>query len=137
MSQVSIVRENAILPFQAATDLTGKEGHPVIVTNDTEVTLLDVSMGTVPPLGILVKGGAAGETVSVAIATGGLAGSVRVKLAGAVASVGTILELTETPDGCAFVPNTGGAVCYSLAIALETGLADEKIEAVLFRPQYI
>lgn len=134
MSQVGIVRDNAILPFKAATDLTGKEGQPVIINAQGEAEISQIAAST-PPIGILLKGGQVGENVSVAIATGGFAGTVRVKLGEPVTETGALLELLETPEGCKFMPYSGAVHCYVMAQALETGLADEKIEAVLFRPR--
>jgi hypothetical protein len=77
----------------------------------------------------------AGEQVSVAIASGGLAGTVRLKLGAPVTSIGQELKLISGPGGCLFGPATGGERIV-MAQALETGVADEKIEAVIFRPQY-
>lgn len=134
MSQVGIVRDNAILPFTALDDITGKEGYPVVYENQDYVQIAGDSAGALP-LGILLKGGKAGETVSVAIASGGLAGTVRLKLGAPVTAIGQFLRMIDSPGGCTFAPDSSGERIV-MAQALETGLADEKIEAVLFTPEY-
>ncbi len=132
MSQVGIVRENAILPFKAAIDLTGKEGYPVIVTGQNEITLLTNAEQT--PFGVLLKGGKAGEQVTVAPARGGFSGTVRVKLFGPVTQTGTLLGLFEDNDEVAFVASSDAPTTPRVAMALEGGVAEEKIEAVLIAP---
>lgn len=139
MSQVSIVRDNAILPFPAGQDLTGQEGRPVIVDPGTPgfpVWLIDDPTESYVPIGVIVKGCKAGETASIAIAAGGLAGTVRLKLAAPVTSAGTHLKLATLGSSCAFAPDNGSGARTVMAQALEAGLAEEKIEAVLFKPEF-
>ena len=123
-----LARTNAILSFEADADLTGYVGHFVVLTAG-KVTL--VSSATVKPFGILLTDGKAGERVTVAIGAGGLAGTIRVKLAATVSGVGVDLQLTA--DGHAIPDATTGARVI-VAQSLETGVTGELIEAVLIRP---
>jgi hypothetical protein len=133
MPQVGIVRENAILPFTALHDMTGMEGRPIGYENGTNVQVSADAGGSLP-IGVLLKGGKAGETVSVAIAAGGLSGTVRLLIAAPV-NVGQYLRLVDGTSRCLFGP-AGSGERIVMAQALETGLAGEKIEAVLFKPEY-
>ncbi len=138
MSQVSIVRDNAILPYTASHDMTGREGEPISINSDGTVKITQ-GVDSDPPIGVLVKGGKNGENVSVAIAAGGLAGTVRVKL-GANVTHGAIpggLQLIDGPDGCLFAPAHGVPSAWFMAMALEPGLEGELVEAVLFFPTVI
>ena len=127
--KTSLARTNAILPFEASADLTGYVGRFVVLFlgKVALVTLLPVK-----PLGILLTDGKAGDRVTVAIGAGGLAGTVRVKLAAAVTAPGTYLQLTA--DG-RVIPDAGTGSRTLVAQALETGAVDELIEAVLIAPQ--
>ena len=61
MSQVSVVRENAIVPFTAGPDLTGLEGYPVEI-DENDYTIKHCEDPTAStPICVLVKGGKAGE----------------------------------------------------------------------------
>lgn len=134
MSQVGIVRDNAIIPITAGQDLTGYEGRPVILF-DGEAMIAD-SAADYQPFGVLLKGGKAGETVSVAVAAGGFAGTVRILVMENV-SAGNYLQVKTTgsaPYGA--FGKTTVFERYVLAQALEDGLEGEKIEAVLFKPEY-
>ncbi len=127
--KTSLARTNAILPLAAASGLTDKVGCFVVRTGDT------VALATNPavkPFGVLLTDGTPGEQVTVAVASGGLAGTVRVKLAAAVTVSGAFLQLAANgrvvPENPA---DTSRCVC---ALALETGAINELIEAVLFNP---
>ncbi len=126
-----LTRENAILPFIAGSDLTGKEGYPVLVDSGL-LEVCDDETGN-PPLGVLIQGCKAGEQATVAIQAG-LAGTVKVKIANNIVEVGQILSMVSTPSGCQ-AGNAGGER-HEFARALETGVTDELIEAVLFHPIY-
>ncbi len=126
--KTSLARTNAILPFEAGSDLTGYVGRFVILFAG-KVAL--VSLLPVKPLGILLTDGKAGERVTVAIGAGGLAGTIRVKLSAAVSTAGLYLQLTA--DG-RVQPDTGTGSRTLVAYALETGAIDELIEAVLIPP---
>jgi hypothetical protein len=126
--KTSLARTNAILPFEAAADLTGQVGRFVVLTAGT-VAL--VSSTAHKPFGVLLTDGKAGEIVTVAVGAGGLAGVIRVKLAASVGWPGTDLQLTA--DG-RVQTDAGSGARIVVAQALESGAADELIEAVLFRP---
>lgn len=127
---MKLTRENAILPFTPDADLTGKEGYIAQLENNGNVVPWYLSSGATP-LGAIVHGTNVDEKTSVALCAGGLAGTVKLKLSAAVTEVGQELQVdnlgTVSPD-----PGTGGRTL--VAQALETGVADELIEAVLFRP---
>jgi len=125
-----LTRENAILPFTPANDLTGKEGQLVQLETNGTIDLWSVSSGK-RPLGAIVHGTSVVEKTSVALCAGGLSGTVKLKLSATVSAPGQELQIdnvgTVSPDA-----GTGGRTL--VAQALETGVADEMIEAVLFRP---
>ena len=98
------------------------------MSSNTAVGLVDSAAAI--PFGLLLTAGKTGERVSVAIAAGGLAGTVRVKLAGTV-YIGSQLQLTA--DGRA-IADLGENSRVLIGIALEPGVTNELIEAVLFRP---
>jgi hypothetical protein len=127
--KTSLARTNAILSIEAAADLTGYVGRFVVLTAG-KVAL--VSSATVKPFGVLLTDGKAGDRVTVAVGAGGLAGTVRVKLAAAVNTVGAYLQTTA--DGRTQTDAGTGARTVT-AQALETGAIDELIEAVLIAPQ--
>lgn len=127
--KLSLARPNAILPLEAATDLTGKVGH-FVTRNGATVDLARAPADK--PFGVLLTDGPAGSSVSVALCSGGLAGTVRVKLGAAVVAADSFLQLDA--DGCAIpqiLTDPSRCVC---ALALETGALNELIEAALFNP---
>ena len=124
-----LARSNAIISVIAAADLTGKEGRFVRISSANSINLIDYALSK--PLGLLLTGGLANERVTVAI-PGGLAGTVRVKLAG-TAEFGCLLQLTadgrvETHD------NEFPRII--VGVALEPGVTGELIEAALYTPTY-
>jgi len=124
-----LTRENAILPIEAAVDLTDKEGS-LVVWDGTDLILASDPLEDV--FGVVLVGDAAGEPSSIAIAAGGLAGTVKIRLEGAITAVGTLLMGSATGGAVeATSPNK------TFAMALETGVADEHIEAILFKPVVI
>lgn len=124
-----IARNNAILPFPPADDHSGKEGYFVELIAG-EASIID-DAATVP-FGVITEGfsdtGAADD--SVGVLAGGLAGTVKVKLSGAV-NVGDHLQLAA--DGTAVTDAEAGARVL-VGQALEDGVADELIEAVVYKP---
>jgi hypothetical protein len=126
---MKLARSLAILPFLAASDLTGKSGHFVTVSAAGAVDLPKAN--TDLPFGLALTDAPAGEPVSIALSRGGLAGTVRVKLAGPVSSVGAFLSLQ--PGGRVIAAPPSGARVL-VAQALETGVTDELIEAILIAP---
>ena len=126
--KTSLARTNAILPFDAAADLTGHVGRFVVLAAG-KVAL--VSSAAHRPFGVLLTDGKAGESVTVAVGAGGLAGVIRVKLAAVVAAPGTDLQLTA--DGRTQT-DAGTGARVIVAQSLESGAINELIEAVLIRP---
>lgn len=125
---MKLARPNAIISILSDEDLSGQEGCLVRMSSNTAVGLVDSAAAI--PFGLLLTAGKTGERVSVAIAAGGLAGTVRVKLAGTV-YIGSQLQLTA--DGRA-IADLGENSRVLIGIALEPGVTNELIEAVLFRP---
>lgn len=111
-------RQNALIPVVAAVDLTDKEGFGI----NSDGTLND---GTTPPFGVITDGAVQGECASVAVCSGGFAGTVCLKL-GAPATAG---EDVGTDANGAFDP----AAATLSAQVLEDGDTDEIVEAVIFR----
>lgn len=126
---MKLARTLAILPFLAASDLTSKSGHFVTVSAAGEVDV--PAAATDAPFGLALTEAPAGEPVSVALSRGGLAGTVRVKLAGPVPAIGALLAL-QAGGRVIADPGTGARVL--VAQAVETGVTDELIEAVLIAP---
>ena len=98
------------------------------MSSNTAIALVDVA--TAIPVGLLLTEGIVGERVSIALCAGGLAGTVRVKLAGTV-YIGSRLQLTA--DG-RVVEDAGELARVIVGVALEGGVAGEYVEAVLCNP---
>ena len=126
--KTSLARANALLPIEANGDLTGFVGRFVVLTAGKAALVTSAAQR---PFGLLLVDGKAGARVTVAAGSGGLAGTVRVKLAAAVANPGTDLQLTA--DG-RVIPDSGSGARVIVAQAVEPGAIDELIEAVLIRP---
>jgi hypothetical protein len=124
-----LVRSNAIFSIFAGDDLIGKEGQFVRMTSNTSVALMDSGLDT--PLGLLLIGGKTDQRVTVAV-PGGLAGTVRVKLAGE-AYIGSRLQLTA--DG-RVMAHDNEFPRIIVGVALEAGVTGELIEASLCTPTY-
>ena len=124
-----LTRENAILPIAAAVNLTGQEGS-LVFWDGTDLVLTTDPAEDV--FGVVIVGAPAGEPSSIAISAGGLAGTVKVKLSEAVTAVGTYLMAGATAGTA--IPATGSAPSKACAMALETGVGDELVEAVIFKP---
>ncbi len=127
---MKLARSNAIISVLADVDLTGQEGRFVRISNAASVCLMDAALDT--PLGLLLTGGKVNERVDIALSAGGLAGTVRVKLAQA-AGFGSDLQLTA--DG-RVEPYDNEFPRMLVAVALESGGVNELIEAVLRTPTY-
>jgi hypothetical protein len=124
---MKLARSNAIISIFADDDLTGKEGQFVRMSSNTAIALMDSALDT--PLGLLLIGGNTNERVTVAV-PGGLAGTVRVKLAGTV-YIGSRLQLTA--DG-RVMDHDNSAPRMIVGVALEAGVTGELIEAALLTP---
>jgi len=126
---MKLARPLAIIPFIASASLEGKSGHFVTINGSGQVATA-AAAGNVP-IGLALTEGKAGESVSVALSRGGMAGTVRVKLAGNVTAVGTLL-VHQAGGKVIADPNVGSRIV--VAQALETGVTDELIEAILIPP---
>lgn len=119
-------RSNAIIPITPAADHTGLEGYAVkIVAGEAAL----VTANTDAPIGVIIEGADTTGKDSVALIGAGLSGTVPVKLGTSPGTVnlGTYLEIKA--DGTFKADaGTSGTVC---ALALESGVAGEIIEAVL------
>lgn len=120
-----IARNNAIIQVTPSADHTGKEGYAVKFTNGEAVLC---SANTDSPQGIILEGSTTDGEDSIAIIAGGLAATVKVKLSSSPGTVnlGTLLEIVAGGTWKADA-GTSGTVA---AMALESGTADELIEAV-------
>lgn len=123
-----IARANAIIPLTPAADYTGKEGYFVTIA----AGVATICTGTTDsPAGVITEGADTTGKVSVALIGAGLAGTVKVKLTGSspgTITQGVLLELAAE-DGTVKLSTGGGATI--VARALEAGVANELIEAVL------
>ena len=126
--KTSLARTNAILPIEAFADLTGHIGR-FVVLNGGKAAL--VTSAAQKPFGVLLTDGKAGDRVTVAVGAGGLAGTIRVKLATSVLVPGVDLQLNASGG---VQPDNGTGARVIVAHALEVGGINELIEAVLIRP---
>lgn len=125
-----IARENALIALTPAADQTGKEGYAVeLSTGQASVCNATTDL----PFGVITDGAATTGKSSVAVCAGGFAGTVRIKLGATPGTVnaGTLLQLNA--DGTANA-DAGSGSRVVFAQALESGAADELVEAVLFKP---
>ena len=127
----SIARENAVITLTPAADQTGKEGYLVDVDATEKATLIDAT--TDLPFGVILEGSPTTGRSSVAVAAGGFKGTVRLKLGSAPGAVkaGTILQTNN--DGTVKA-DAGSGSRVLIGQALESGAANELIEAILFKP---
>jgi hypothetical protein len=127
----TIARENGIVALTPAADQTGKEGYLVDVDSNEKATLIDAT--TDLPFGVILEGAATTSKSSIATAAGGFKGTVRLKLDATPGTVktGTLLQTTGTGTVKA---DAGSGSRVLIAQALESGAANELIEAVLFKP---
>lgn len=127
-----IARNNAVVPFTPAADHTGKEGHFVKIAAG-EVAICDDAADI--PFGVILTGAPVSGEDAVAVGAGGFAGTVKVKVTDT--SPGTIVAgtmLTLKSDGTVQADSGSGAR-VQVAQALESGAAEELIEAVVFAPR--
>lgn len=123
-----IARTNAVVALTPAADHTGKEGYFVELTAG-EASIVNSAADV--PFGVITEGYNPDKgNDSIAVSAGGFAGTVKVKLSGAVTK-GDFL--TVAADGTV-VTDDGAGARVQVAQALEDGAADELIEAVIFKP---
>ena len=121
-----IARSTAVIPLSPTADHTGKEGFFILATG-----ALVSSATATPPLGVIAEGFDVGAKDSVALPNFG--GTVKVKLGATPGAVVAGSYLVLQADGSAKLdPGTGARI--RVARALEAGIAQELIEAVLVEP---
>jgi hypothetical protein len=122
-------RERAILPLTPNEDQRGKEGYAVKVASGKAALL---TAATDMPIGVILDGENTDGKSSVAVCDA-QSGTARVKLDGTPGTVvlGTYLAVTATGTFKADPGSGNRVVC---ARALETGSANELIEAAIFKP---
>lgn len=124
-----IVNNSAIVPLTPTTDQSAKEGYFVKRVGKTAVL---VSAATDIPFGVLVDSEETTGTSSVAIG-GVFQGIVTVKL-GAVPGNVVATSLLQLNADATVKLDTGTGARVLVAMALESGTADELIQAVLIKP---
>ena len=126
---MKLTRENAILSFPTAVNQESSLlGHVVGLFNGVLSGLDHDSLAA--PLGACVHYEEAGSPASVALMSGGLSGTVKLKLDGAVA-IGDMLVLG---DGGVVYADPGVGARTQVGQALEAGVSGEMVEAILFHP---
>ena len=129
-----LTRENAILPFPSNGDLRSRIGEAVSMSLPNGIPVVEYlpDLGT-KPFGILIH--ADENNASVVPLHGGLSGTVKLKLQTA-AYAGNELYVDQTGgiNGFADAVEESPSGNYLCALALESGVQGELIEAVLFRP---
>lgn len=132
---MKLARENAILHAKTSTDMRDRVGCAAFMFGSISVS--DWEVDGDPPNCFIIH--AEEDSVSIVPLNGGLSGTVKVKLLGEVA-VGKELYFAVQGADRGFVdkldaPITGSF--YVCALALESGVAGELVEAVLFRPEAV
>ena len=121
-----IARSSAIFPVTPTADHTGLEGYFILPTG-----ALVSSATAAVPLGVITEGFE--TTRKDSVATHNFAGSVKVKLGGTPGSVVAGSYLVLNADATAKLdPGTGSRI--RVARAIEAGVANELIEAILIDP---
>jgi len=120
-------REVAVVAMTPNEDQAGKEGYAVKVSSGKAALC---TADTDVPIGVVLDGEGTSGKSAVAVCDA-CAGTVRVKLDGTPGTVGMGTYLTISATGTFKAAVSGKTQC---ARALESGSADELIEAVLHRP---
>ena len=126
-----LTRTNAILQYPTSPDQEGSlQGYLVGMSNFNGALTKLSPDSTAAPLGVCVHYDSPGAPASVALMSGGLAGTVKVRLDGS-ASAGDYLIMG---DSGVVLTDPGSGTRKQLGQALEDGIAEEHIEAILFHP---
>jgi hypothetical protein len=113
-------------------DQTGKEGYAVKVDGTTANKAVLVTGITNTPFGIIVDGDTTSGKSTVAVA-GSFSGTVAAKLSASPGTVNAGTKLEITANGT--LKASGTSTARNIAVALESGSANEMIEAaVIFDP---
>lgn len=125
-----IVRDTQILPMTPAADQTGKEGY-FVEGSPASASICNNAADV--PVGVILEG--RDTTGKSSVALPGFAGTVKAKVTGT--SPGTIVfgtKLQLKSDGTVQADAGTGARVLT-AVALESGAANELIEARLIEPE--
>lgn len=122
-----IARNTAIIPLTPLADHTGLEGYFVLATG----AVVSSATSTLP-LGVITEGQPTTGKDSVALHNFG--GTVKVKLGATPGSVVAGSSLVLQADGTTKLDPGTGTARIRVARALEAGVAQELIEAVLVDP---
>lgn len=125
-----IVKTDRIIALTPTADHTGKEGYAV--KNSSGSAALGSAVTDVP-IGVITEGATTAGKVSVALQ--GFKGTVRVKLGSSPGSVVAFSNLEMGTNGT-FNIASGTTGRIIAGYALETGAANELIEAVLYDKPY-
>jgi len=113
-------------------DQTGKEGYAVKVDGTTANKAVLVTGITNAPFGIIVDGDTTSGKSTVAVA-GSFSGTVWAKLSASPGTVNAGTKLEITANGT--LKASGTSTARNIAVALQSGAANEMIEAaVIFDP---
>lgn len=126
MNTALLATPGGVFRGNSAADLTGKKGFFVEFTSGN-IQLADNAADL--PIGVLGDGDATGGSVITTAAPG----TVKVKLSGSPGTVSPGTYLTLVAGGTAGA-DTGTGARVQVARALESGTADELIEAILVEP---
>jgi hypothetical protein len=129
-----LTRENAILTFPTTEDLRSRIGEAVSLSLPQNIpTIEPLAEVGATPFGIVIHADA--DQASVVPLAGGLAGTVKLKLqTAAYAGNELYVDSTGNTHGFADAVEENPSGKYLCAVALESGVAGEQIEAILFRP---
>lgn len=132
MAGGTLTRDNALIPMTPNEDQTGKEGYAVKVDGTTANKAVLVTGITNTPFGIIVDGDTTSGKSTVAVA-GSFSGTVWAKLSASPGTVNAGTKLEITANGT--LKASGTSTARNIAVALESGSANEMIEAaVIFDP---
>jgi hypothetical protein len=120
-----IAKQIALLAVLAASDQTAKAGYFV------DASGVIVTSASVVPFGVITEGGLSGENSTLAVCAA-FSGIVHVKVASSTGTIAKGTRLQLNADGTVKADVGTGRV---VAIAMEAGVADELIEAVLVPAQ--
>lgn len=122
----TLARNNAILRFAPSADQRERDGYLVDIAGNTATVS---ASATVPAKGLILDGDREGGASSIMI-LGPAAGTVRVRLSGAVTKGD---RLQQAADGT-LVADAGSGARVVAGVAMEDGGAGWLIEAVMHMP---
>jgi len=132
MAGGTLTRDNALIPMTPNEDQTGKVGFAVKASGDANNKAVLCTAITNTPLGIIVDGDTTDGKSTIAVA-GSFSGTVWGALSASPGTVhaGTKLEITTNGS----LKASGTSTARNIAVALQSGAANELIEvALIFDP---